>query len=45
MKVSVTVLDGQGMPQNVTVEVPDNATPEEIEKAVEKATRNLCVTG
>jgi hypothetical protein len=45
MKVSVTVLDGQGMPQNVTIEVPDNATPEEIKKAIEKETRNLCVTG
>jgi hypothetical protein len=43
MKVTVTVLDGQGMPKNITVEVSDNATQEEIEKAIEKETR--CATG
>jgi hypothetical protein len=43
MKVTVTVLDGQGMLKNITVEVSDNATQEEIEKAVEKETQ--CATG
>ena len=40
MKITVTVLDGQGMPKQITVEVPDNATKEEIQKAVEKAQRS-----
>jgi len=39
-KVIVTVLDGLGMPKQVTVEVPATATREEIEEAIEKAKRN-----
>jgi hypothetical protein len=41
-KVTVNCLDGQGMIQSVTVEVPDDATQEQVEKAVQEA---LCVTG
>jgi organic hydroperoxide reductase OsmC/OhrA len=37
-------LDGQGMPVNITVEVPDNATKEQIEAAIKKAEK-LCATG
>lgn len=37
--VTVTVLDGQGMPKKITVEVSHDATHEEIEAAIEKATR------
>ena len=40
MKITVTILDGQGMPKLITVEVPATATREEIEEAIEKATRN-----
>ena len=39
MKIIITVLDGGGTPREITVEVPDNATPEEIEKAIEAAKR------
>lgn len=39
MKITVTVLDGQGMPKEITVEVPDDATQEEIERLIEKAKR------
>lgn len=39
MKITVTVLDGQGMPKQITVEVPDDATMEEIEKEIKKAER------
>jgi len=41
MKITVTVLDGQGMPQKIVVEVPDNATEQEIREAIEKAARNV----
>ena len=38
--ITVTVLDGQGMPKKITVKVPDKATLKEIEVAVEKAKRS-----
>jgi len=38
-KVIVTVLDGAGMPKQIAVEVPDDATHEQIKQAVEKAER------
>jgi hypothetical protein len=39
MNITVTVLDGQGMPKQITVTVPDNATQKEIQAAIEKAKR------
>jgi uncharacterized protein GlcG (DUF336 family) len=46
MKVTVTVLDGQGMPKNITVEVSDDATEKEVQEALEKAAREAsCATG
>jgi len=35
--ITVTVLDGAGMPKEITVEVPDDATEEQIRQAIEKA--------
>ena len=36
MEVTVCCLDGQGMIVDVTVEVPDDATAEEVQEAAEK---------
>ena len=38
-KITVVVLDGQGMPKNITVEVPDNATTKQVAEAIDKAKR------
>jgi hypothetical protein len=35
-KVTVNIVDGQGMPMQITVEVPDDATQKEIEEAVKR---------
>jgi hypothetical protein len=46
MKVAITVLDGQGMPKNITVEVSDGATEKEVQEALDKAAREAsCATG
>ena len=38
--ITATTLDGQGMPKEITAEVPDNATEQQIREAIEKAARN-----
>lgn len=38
-KVTVNFLDGQNMIRHITVEVPDNATLQEIEEAVKEILR------
>jgi len=39
--ITVTILDGQGMPKKITVVVPDKATEQQIREAIEKAERNV----
>jgi hypothetical protein len=46
MKVKVTILDGQGLPMTVIVEVPDNSTEAEIARLIEEEERkHQCDTG
>jgi hypothetical protein len=46
MKVKVTILDGQGLPMTVTVEVPDNSTEAEIARLIaEEERKHQCATG